>query len=210
MQDPELWLSDGDCLVHFYDRGLSRKGASLRVSLTDIQNSDCGPLLARHYFNATLNSFHSSQDARSNDDSPSGLPDPYQSVQHEFYVPAPEGLSRDDAYRFHLTTRNFFAWMYEKPLVADRLGQALISLLERMNEYRYNAQQNLADLRSYLDDQGYTDFRDCPDHALAVLQFAEKFQLKDLWTDAFVHCVGMNDRLDSSAEFEVSTPSLLI
>ena len=45
--------------------------------------------------------------------------------------------------------------------------------------------------------------RDCADHALAVLQFAETFQYREIWTDAFVHCVGMNDQLDTSAEFEV-------
>ena len=76
-----------------------------------------------------------------------------------------------------------------------------------MNEYRPDPQDNQNDLLAYMDDQGYTDFRDCPDHALAVLQFAEIFQIRELWTDAFVHCAGMNDQLDTSAEFEVCATS---
>ena len=95
--------------------------------------------------------------------------------------------------------------MFERPLVGERLGDALIALLNRMDEFRPNQEVNQDDMIAYLDEQGYTDFRDCPDHALAVLQFAEKFRDRELWTDAFVHCAGMWDLLDKSAEFEVKT-----
>lgn len=94
--------------------------------------------------------------------------------------------------------------MFEKPLVGARLGETLIDLLERMNEWRPDQEENEDDFLAYIDSQGYTDFRDCPDHALAVLHFAEKYQYADLWTDAFVHCVGMNESLFSSSEFCVS------
>jgi len=93
--------------------------------------------------------------------------------------------------------------MFEKPLVGGHLAEALISLLDRMHEYRPYKQENQEDILAYIDDQEYSDFRDCPDHALAVLQYAEKFELRGLWTDAFVHCVGMNNVLAASAEFEV-------
>lgn len=94
--------------------------------------------------------------------------------------------------------------MFEKPLVGARLGETLIDLLERMNEWRPDQEENEDDFLAYIDSQGYTDFRDCPDHALAVLHFAEKYQYADLWTDAFVHSVGMNESLFSSSEFCVS------
>lgn len=69
--------------------------------------------------------------------------------------------------------------------------------------FRLDSTENQDDVLAYLDSQGYTDFRECPDHSLAVLQFAERFEYRELWTDAFVHCVGMNDDLILSAEFEV-------
>lgn len=124
-------------------------------------------------------------------------------AKYEIYVPAPSHLSREDAFRYHLTTRNFFAWMFDLPIVGDRLGEALNATFERMSMYRPDKEHNLEDFLQYLDSQGYTDFRECPDHALATLQFAERYQLKDLWTDAFAHCAGMNDNLIVSGEFEV-------
>lgn len=87
--------------------------------------------------------------------------------------------------------------------MGSRLGEALISLQERMDVFRPDKEENQDDILAYLDIQGYTDFRECVDHALAVLQFSEKFEYRDLWTDAFVHCAGMNDRLIDSSEFEV-------
>ena len=119
------------------------------------------------------------------------------------YIPTPKLLSREDALQYHLTTRNFFAWMVDQPLVGRRLGDALIDLYERINEFRLERELNEDDFLAYIDSQGYTDFRECCDHALAVLRFAEKYQLRELWTDAFVHCAGMWEQLDLSAEYEV-------
>ena len=98
--------------------------------------------------------------------------------------------------------------MFEKPMVGARLGNALIALLHRMDDFRPDKEENEDDLLAYLDSQGYTDFRECPDHALSVLQYAEVFQYRDLWIDAFAHCVGMYDTLSLSAEFEVQHPNM--
>lgn len=192
-QDPELWSPNGDTLIHFYERGASRRGASLRVFLADMEASNCWSLIEQHCNLANPDSFLAFLDAQ----------DSSQAPKYDFYFPAPASLSREEANKFHRATRNFFAWMHERPIVGDRLGQALISLYERINEFRPDDPDNETSMLAYMEEQGYCDFRDCPDHALAVLQFSEKFQLRDLWTDAFVHCVGMNERLDSSAEFEV-------
>ena len=201
MQDPELWFPNADCLVHFYERGASRRGASLRVSIADIEASDCGPLLESHYSDLFCSQVVTpNSDAFS--DASECFDDPSE-ARHELYIPAPSHFTREEALQYHITTRNFFAWMYDVPLVGDRLGQGLISLLDRMNQYRSTAETNQDAMLAYIDDQGYTDFRHCPDHALAVLQFAEKFQYRELWTDAFVHCAGMHDELDSSGEFQV-------
>lgn len=198
LQDTELWFSSGDCLVHFYERGLSRRGPSLRLPFYEIESSNCRPLLERAaIYPVSKTPSPTSSDGETTTDSSSNR------IHHELYIPAPSHLSREDAFLYHLTTRNFFAWMFEKPLVGGRLGEALVSLLERMNDYRPNDEENLDDILAYIDTQEYSDFRDCPDHALAILQFAEKFELRELWTDAFVHCAGMNHELAASAEFEV-------
>ena len=202
LQDPELWFPSGDCLVHFYAQGHSRRGASLRISLAAIESSNCGPLLEQYSAqnHAESPSTLSDRSASSDEDY---FNDPSPPAKHELFIAAPAGLTRDDSFRFHLTTRNFFAWMFEKPLVGDRLGDSLLSLMERMNEFRSDEDENLEDILAYIDSQEYTDFRSCPDHALAVLRFAEKNELLDLWRDSFCHCAGMSDDLESSTDFEV-------
>lgn len=200
-QDPELWFPGGDCLVHFYEEGQSRRGPSLRLSLADIESSNCRPLLETSCSRPVPES-PSSTASSSSSDSGYGR-NRLGARKHELYIPAPAHLSREEAFQYHLTTRNFFAWMFEKPVVGPRLGEALVSLQERMDVFRPDKEENRDDILAYLDFQGYTDFRECPDHALAVLQFSERFEYQDLWTDAFVHCAGMNDRLIDSSEFEV-------
>ena len=205
-----MWFANGDCLIHFYERGHSRRGASLRVSLADIESNGCQPLLDR-YFSETAPPTPTSSSSDQFTDCPEYFDDHSPPAKFELYIPAPQSLSREEAFQHHITTRNFFAWMFEKPLVGNRLGDALIVLHQRMNEFKPNPEQNEDDILAYIDKQGYTDFRDCCDHALAVLRLAEKLQLRELWTDAFVHCAGMWEQLDMSDEFEVcnSGPEVL-
>lgn len=125
-------------------------------------------------------------------------------AEYELYIPAPDDALREDAYRWHITTRNFFAYITNKPLVGSKLGKALIDLLERIHLFCPNNATNIQSFLSYVQRQGYSNFVDRSEYALAFLNFAEKFRLRDLWIDAFAHCVGMNDQLDLSPEFDVS------
>jgi hypothetical protein len=46
-------------------------------------------------------------------------------------------------------------------------------------------------------------FAHCPDYALAMLVFSERFRIDDIWIDSFTHCVGMKDMLHISSEVMV-------
>ena len=92
--------------------------------------------------------------------------------------------------------------MLHKPLVGNHLGKSMVDLLDRMMLFRKEEVDNVQDFTAYLEQSGYLDFGNCPDYALAMLSFAEHFELRDLWIDAFVHCVGMNENLGLSPEFE--------
>jgi hypothetical protein len=50
---------------------------------------------------------------------------------------------------------------------------------------------------------------ECTDYALASLFYAEHYKLRDVWVDAFAHCVGMNESLVLSPEFSVRSLCLL-
>ena len=130
----------------------------------------------------------------------------------ELYIPAPPQSALDATFDHHLTTRNFFAWIYGIPLVGQALGKSLTALKRRIDHYRPCADdQNKAEVIAFAESQKYLDFRECVDHALAALQVAEAFRIEDLWIDAFVHCVGLFHRgLRESIEYEVSAATLLL
>ena len=132
--------------------------------------------------------------------------DPQESVQ-ELYIPAPYGASLEDIFEYHVTTRNFFAWLYNRPLAGRTLGTALVALKGRVDGYRPDdSSQNELEVLSYAENQRYLDFRECADHALGALCVAEQLHVEDLWVDAFAHCVGMSHRgLRSSIEYAVRT-----
>ncbi|KAJ4374006.1 hypothetical protein N0V83_002745 [Neocucurbitaria cava] len=56
----------------------------------------------------------------------------------------------------------------------------------------------------YAENQGYRDLLECTDYALANLYYGERYKLREVWIDAFAHCVGMNDSLTLSPEYAVS------
>jgi len=127
---------------------------------------------------------------------------------YELYIPAPKATDRSQAFLYHCATRNFFAWLFGKPLVGTHLGEALVGLLNCLNDFRSAGMDNVQAIMDFMDDECYADMRNSPDHALAILFFAEHFQFKDLWIDAFAHCTGMHEKLIFSAGFEASNISI--
>lgn len=120
--------------------------------------------------------------------------------QYELYIPAPRDIGRDEAYAFHLSTRNFFAYAVGGPVVGERLSSALEGLWQRLRSWAPKA-ATAADMTTYLETQGYSNFAENSEHALACLKFAETARLREVWVDAFVHCSGMHERLFMSPEF---------
>jgi hypothetical protein len=121
----------------------------------------------------------------------------------EIYIPPPPTAERGQTFLYHMATRNFFAWVFGKSLVGTHLGGALVGVLNSMIEFRSSGVDSVQDILDYMDEEGYADMRDSPNHALAVLFFAEHFRFKDLWIEAFAHCTGMHERLAVSPGFEV-------
>ena len=125
----------------------------------------------------------------------------------ELYIPAPEHASREESCDWHIANRNFFAFVLGKPLVGREMGQAYVDLFERMRLFRSEHINNKQDFLDYLEIQGYRDLVECTDYALASLFYAERYKLKDVWIDAFAHCVGMSESITLSPEYTVRPPS---
>ena len=142
---------------------------------------------------------------------PSSLSTPKQDPSTlQLFIPAPDETSREDPFRWHVTTRNFFAFLLGKPLVGEHMGQAFVDLQERLQIFRPESSNNHQEFLDYAENQGYRDLVECTDYALANLFYAEHYKMKDVWMDAFAHCVGMNDSLALSPEYCVSNPYKMI
>ena len=167
--------------------------------MNDILAAKCRPLLDRFLARDFAESPVS--DVSSNEEGgyfgqPSG-------GKFELYIPPPPTAERGQSFLYHMATRNLFAWIFGKPLVGSHLGGALVGLLNSMMEFRSVGEDNVQDLLDYMDEEGYADMRNQPDHALGVLFLAEHFRFKDLWIDAFAHSTGMHEMLARSPGFEV-------
>jgi hypothetical protein len=193
-------MQDGDCRVHLYARGASRRGPSFCVPLRALRQKGCDGMLDICYAQA-MPSDATNPQASSRLQSFSNMH--CGSTLVELYVPAPEEASREESFDWHITTRNFFAFVLGQPLVGRNMGQAFVDLLERMELFRSKQVNNHEDFLSYAENQGYRDLVECTDYALASLYYAERYKLRDVWIDAFAHCVGMGDSIALSPEYSV-------
>ncbi|KAK1977750.1 hypothetical protein LZ30DRAFT_600607 [Colletotrichum cereale] len=198
-RDPELWFRGGNCFVHLYGKGQSRRGPAFKVPFSTLLTAKC------HHFVKRFMSCDAPE-------SPGSFGDQFEDLDQwhalnpnervELYIPAPPTADKEQAFAYHLATRNFFAWIFRRSVVGEYLGTALIGLLNSMAEFRGSDEDNVSELLSYLDEEGYLDINGQPHHAVAILHLAEFFQMEDMYIDAFSHCVGMSEHLQYSPEYE--------
>lgn len=182
-----MWFRNGNCYIHLYEKGQSQRGAAFKVPFTCLIAAQCQPLIEKFVDRSV-----SEQEA-------------YQNGRVDIYIPAPATASRSQALQYHLGIRNFFAWIFRRSLVGEQLGSALVGLVNTMEELREPDADNVQDVLDYVDEEGYRDMRNQPKYALALLHLAEALRLRDMYIDAFVHCVGMSERLFKHLEYSVST-----
>ncbi|KAI1143945.1 hypothetical protein F5Y05DRAFT_11630 [Hypoxylon sp. FL0543] len=196
-RDPELWYRDGNCHIHLYGQGQSRRGPALKVPFSGLLEANCYPFIDRFMGQTLRSSAVHVQD---------GNADPARRSRIELFIPAPPWSDKRQSYEYHLATRNFIAYVFRRSVVGENLGDSLITLMHSMHEFRTEDVDNTQDLMSYLDEEGYLNFRNQPTHALAILHLAEVFQLRELYINAFAHCCGMSDQLPASSEYQRVSP----
>lgn len=202
-QEPELCFSNADLLVYLRHPGQSSRGPTFRVHTHVLRTRGFESLLNQC---VTRPALHDSESCVL-----SSCPgcDKHASLR-ELYIPAPSSPSIDAVFDHHITTRNFFAWLYDRPLAGRALGPSLLQLKRRINQYRKNRPEATTnqEIIEYAESQKYLDFRECMDHALAALVLAEDLEQHDLWVDAFAHTVGMSHRnLSLSLEYAAVDPA---
>ncbi|KAI0025015.1 hypothetical protein F4780DRAFT_490059 [Xylariomycetidae sp. FL0641] len=200
-RDPELWYRDGNCYIHLYGRGQSRRGPAFKVPFSALLDAKCNPFIDRFM---SRDMIVSSGNPRQDDhDSTSPFSHFQRQNRIELFIPAPPQSDKHQAYHYHLATRNFIAFIFRRSVVGENLGSALITLMHNMQEFRSADVDNVQDMVNYLDEEGYLALKSEPSHALAMLHFAEVFQLRDIYIDAFSHCCGMSNQLFLGPEYQL-------
>ncbi|ERS96693.1 hypothetical protein HMPREF1624_06902 [Sporothrix schenckii ATCC 58251] len=209
-RDPELWYRHGNCFVHLYARGQSRRGPSFKVPISTLLAAQCHSLVERFI----TRDMPATPDIPTVYDvmNPTPVPPPlatldYWSRAHlvgrvDIYIPPPKDVDRDQTFLYYLAIRNLFAWVFRRPVVGEHLGSALAGLYSAMREFRYEQADNVQDLLCYLEDEGYAAMAGQPVYALALLHLAETMQFRALYIDAFSHCVGMYNDLHLGTEYQ--------
>ncbi len=157
-RDPELFLLSGNCLVYLYGAGTSQRGPSFRIPYDLLLYSGCRPLVDQCLMSSlSVSPYHPA----------STTPPSYDVVDYPMsneencsylFLQAPSTLPRDESYMYHLTTRNFFAWLMGVPLVGTDPVSALLDLKVRMDMWRDPGSGNFGALFDYVREQNYGDF----------------------------------------------------
>ncbi|KAI9757721.1 MAG: hypothetical protein M4579_003346 [Chaenotheca gracillima] len=119
------------------------------------------------------------------------------SPANRVYLPARPYENELENLRYRLGVRNIIAVMLDKPLVGMNLNQIFVDLLERLAPFYNNDAEVSKLLIGYLTRYHMNDVRNDPQSALSILAFCEKKQVGwvEGWREAFVHCVGMHERI---------------
>ena len=218
-QDPELWNPQGDTYVYF---GYSRPHASFRIQSSILKDTQSDQLMSKlqdgyqrvsrlqspppelpdvqklsldhtphHEAPSTANSSRSEND---HTDHP---------IRYEIHFPPPTEGSKTTILRYHITTRNLFAFLTKKPLVGLTFYQALVDLHQRLHLYMPQGTDCTRLLIDYLTESNHQNVSNDPAAAAGLLAWSEEaeVQWRDGWREGFVHCCGMYTRLVTIPEY---------
>lgn len=194
-RDPDLWDESGDTLI-FFGRGSG--DPSFRVCSSLIEETK----------SATLISMLDKGMVQVESSKKNQMP----GVQYKLYMDAHSGRTKVDVLRYHITTRNFFAFLIREPLVGFTFYQALADLYERLEEYLSPSIDRAIALQSYLVMNGLVNVSNEPRAAAGLLAWSEDVRWNNGWREAFVHSVGMYDdvsHLPESADISLPTTAYL-
>ena len=115
-------------------------------------------------------------------------------VQYKLYMDAQSAGSKVDVLRYHVTTRNFFAFLLRKPLVGFTFYQALVDLHERLDQCLSPGVDSAVALQSYLVMIGLVNVSNEPRAAAGLLAWSEDVRWNNGWREAYVLFQSMPSR----------------
>lgn len=147
-EDPDISDINGNCLVYLSEPSFYRDKHSFVVPLDKLVAAKCPSLFE------TLTTIEESPSTKGHSRSR------WKKYSYTLCLEASDLHNIEEAQLYHVTTRNFFAWVMRKPIVGPDPTSALLALKLRMDLWRAPTVDNLSDLHSYAKTQGYGDLGD--------------------------------------------------
>jgi hypothetical protein len=234
-KDPELWDPNGDTLIYFgrNDDMYPKPSPSFRISSHMIERTESRHLITLLRHGSTEERGHGNF---SMPPSPLGSPgtrSPYPNhhgprqyqqtppvsdsgsrggfegqISYELFFEPPHEMSSSDIIRYQLTIRNVFAVLLCTSLAGYNFYHTLCDVQEQLEEWLPSGKDNGGVVIDYLIGKGFDDVRDNLSVATSILAWSERRSVcwTEGWTESFVHCCGMYNRLENCPEFRfVST-----
>lgn len=222
--DMELWDPLGDTLIYLCNDGhrASRPEASFRVSSHVIEATESRYLieLLRHGaieddyslgippspLNSGPRNITRRPRMHPTPPTPDGSAGGWESeVMYEMYFPVTHGLTKSEALRHQVATRNVLALLYQVSLVGTSLYEALCDLTERLAVYIPQEDVDTANMViEFVLEKGFDDVRENPSGAAALLAWSERADVRwdEGWREGFVHAAGMITRIEASPNYK--------
>lgn len=105
-------------------------------------------------------------------------------VVYKLFMAPPAKDDKVDVLRYHITTRNFFAFLRRQPLVGFTFYQALVDLHERLEEYLPPATDCAGAVKAYLVTIGLVNVCNEPRAAAGLLAWSEDVRWNEGWREA--------------------------
>lgn len=116
-------------------------------------------------------------------------------IQYELYIPWPGVDSGMDQLLWHLTTRNFFAMLFDKDSVwGQTFYQTFHLVFERIVKFPDYLPRNIDRgewIANYIARKDFDDVRNNPSFAAGLIAFSEMIRWREGYIEGFVHCSGM-------------------
>lgn len=228
-KDPELWDTNGDTLIYLSrdDDRSPRAQPSFRVSSHVLESTE-----SRYFITALREG--STDDINQFNLPPSPIdslamgvprttarrfnhtPPPSDNslggfdgqVSYELFFPPPAHLTRTDAIRHQVGTRNVLAILFQASFVGINFVQALRDVQDRLEDYMPSSVDVPSVIIEYIIGRGLDDMRENPSLAAAILAWSEgeSIRWQEAWRESFVHCVGMYSKVETSPDYRFITP----
>ncbi|KAJ9653021.1 hypothetical protein H2198_007768 [Neophaeococcomyces mojaviensis] len=153
--EPELSVRDANCFVHL-STGDTCTGPSFKIRFDTLVSSSCQPLIEEALVFQPPRPSSVIPSGSSRLSKASTTPKLFCSL----FIEPPKDCKASEIIQYHITSRNFFAWMMSLPIVGPDIVSALIALKIRMDAWRSQTADNLAAIYEYAKAQGYGELGD--------------------------------------------------